>query len=824
MRWPSRTPAAAPTLALRSIVGNLTHTTAGVTAWFELPSRVWAFRADRQREAWIESVAGQYAALAGSALHLRRTTRPYPVGNWAATLLRQASPTDRTAEDILAEHVQAAARHLDATCPVEPVTHLGVTVPATTSTGSRLLGLLRREATADTAAQVKHLTGMLTPPGLDAEPATEDALAWLLLRSTSLGLTPPDRHRGVFLDAAGLLDLTGRYRQVRTAYGSRVRYIDTVTGQEAHVAALTVGRMDEVEIPQRHDPWLHLADRAGFPVEISSRVVVVPPKIAAKTLHQRLLMIRAQQRDYDEKDLPIPGDLQRLADHAAAAGDEVTSGRPSEAARIHGWHRLAVWGATAEECEERAAALRDLYEQHARIELRRAPEQAPVLREFLPGEPVNASTVERWLPVQLWAAAVPQAVAEVGDRRGDLIGTVCGSGAPVMFDPHLPMEIRERSGLAVFVAEPGGGKSTLMGALAALAAIRGVRTTILDPSGPLAALANVPQLKGRVRVVNLTGADAGTLAPYALVPTPRARDYADPVEFERATRLAAAERKALAVDVCTMLLPPAMVKKPSTPKLLRWAVRNVQPTEAAVLDDVLQILKSGDSEAIELAELLYDAADLPLVGLLFGPPPADGLGVDAQLLVVTLAGLRLPDLTLEREHWSLEEQLAVPMLHCAHLLAAQRCYGGVMRSRKLLGLDEAHFMQTWASGRAFLKRLARDSRKWNLAALVASQNPRDILGLDVQNLVSTVFAGRIADDEEIAAEALRLLRVTETPDGRYGRQLAGLSQQSARATDRLGFREFLMRDVDGRVQKIRVDLSWSGLLEHLDTTPGGGAR
>ncbi len=37
---------------------------------------------------------------------------------------------------------------------------------------------------------------------------------------------------------------------------------------------------------------------------------------------------------------------------------------------------------------------------------------------------------------------------------------------------------------------------------------------------------------------------------------------------------------------------------------------------------------------------------------------------------------------------------------------------------------------------------------------------------------------------------------------------------------RLGFREFVMRDVDGRVQKLRVDVSYvPGLLTYLDTTP-----
>jgi len=82
------------------------------------------------------------------------------------------------------------------------------------------------------------------------------------------------------------------------------------------------------------------------------------------------------------------------------------------------------------------------------------------------------------------------------------------------------MEVRERSGLAVFVAEPGGGKSTLLGALGYLAARRGVQVTLLDPSGPLARLCAMPELRPFSRVLNLTGSEQGTLAPYALIPTP----------------------------------------------------------------------------------------------------------------------------------------------------------------------------------------------------------------------------------------------------------------------------------------------------------------
>ncbi|GAB3994453.1 hypothetical protein GCM10029992_08890 [Glycomyces albus] len=210
---------------------------------------------------------------------------------------------------------------------------------------------------------------------------------------------------------------------------------------------------------------------------------------------------------------------------------------------------------------------------------------------------------------------------------------------------------------------------------------------------------------------------------------------------------------------------------------------------------------------------------MPLAKLFFGTPDRGVLEDDTALTVITMAGLRLPDLGIEREYWSAEEALALPMLHTAHRLAVRRAYGGDMNRRKLVGLDEAHFMEGWKSGRSFLVRLARDSRKWNLAALVASQNPKDILSLDVQNLVSTVFVGRIAEDAGVASEALQMLRV---PTGvGYEQVLASLSEVDAAETKRLPYREFVMRDVDGRVQRIRADFGWvHGLLDYLNTTPG----
>ncbi|WP_229716018.1 ATP-binding protein [Mangrovihabitans endophyticus] len=823
-------------LEISEIAGHLTFTQSTVTAWYYLPEVRWAFRPDAEREALLSAISEQYAGLAGFRLHLRRTNRPFPADEWARTV---DSFTARPLPDVpggtsWSDHLVAAQRHLLSVNHAEGQTYLGVTF-ARRSLGDtfseRILRVFGR-GTSDSERRklgrtVEQFDEVLNAFGMRGRRVTPQELEWLLFRSVALCMAPPGPLSPVtngHWDTGDLLALTEQVERYRTPYGSTVKLVNRMSGEERHVAVLSVGRMEPLEIPEKHEPWMHFHERLPWPMELSSRIDILGSGSSFKNLEHRLRMIRSQQLDYAEHGIDAPPELERLAKRALVIGDEMTTGLPVESARAHGWHRIAVGGHTREECLERARRLIQLYSRELRISLQHPKNQDRLAREFIPGEPIANTGYVRRMPVKLLAAALPQAASTVGDRRGDLIGRTSGTcRRPVFLDLHFPMEVRERSGLGVFVAEPGGGKSTLMGALGYLNARRGVQVTLLDPSGPLARLCQMPELKPYSRVLNLTGSEQGTLAPYALIPTPVRSEFAagpsGDREFEIAVSNARAERRMLVQDICSMLVPPQVAKEASTATLLRHAVRQVPAEETSTLDDVVRTLQAlDDDDGKELANLLLDTAEMPLALLFFGSPPQHLLGGGSALTVITMSGLRLPDLKIEREYWSAEESLALPMLHTAHRLAVRRCYGGSMASRKMVGLDEAHFMEGWRSGRSFLVRLARDSRKWNLAALVASQNPRDILGLDVQNLVSTVFVGRIAEDQEIASEALRLLRVP-VHDG-YEATLASLSQVDTSSATRLGFREFVMRDVDGRVQKVRVDVSYvDGLLDHLDTTP-----
>ncbi|GAA3274983.1 ATP-binding protein [Dactylosporangium vinaceum] len=827
---------AAIDLAITEIAGHLTFTPNTVTAWYWLPEVRWAFRPDAEREALLSAISEQYAGLAGFRLHLRRTTKPFPADQWARVVDGNTPhPLPSAGGPTWADHLVAAQKHLQQINHAEGQTYLGIAFARRTlgDTFAERIGSLFKRGVADAerrrmARTVEQFDEVLGAFGMRGRRVTAFELEWLLYRSVALCMSPPGHINSLdgSWDRGDLLALTEEVERYRTPYGSTVKLVNRQTGEERHVAVLTVGRMEPLEIPERHEPWLHFHERLSWPMELSSRIDILGPGDSFRNLEHRLRLIRSQQADYSEHGMDAPPELERLAKRALTIGDEISTGLPVDSSRAHGWHRIAVGGRTREECLERARKLTQMYSREMRVALQHPKNQDWLAREFIPGEPLANTGYLRRMPVKLFAAALPQAASTVGDRRGDLIGRTAGtSRRPVFLDLHFPMEVRERSGLAVFVAEPGGGKSTLMGALGYLAARRGAQVTLLDPSGPLARLCRMPELAPYSRVLNLTGSEQGTLAPYSLIPTPQRAHYAPGPpgdrEFEIAISNARAERRMLVQDICQMLVPPQVAREASTATMLRHAVRQVPAEESSTLEDVIRALRdTGDHDALELGNLLLDTAEMPLAMLFFGSPPPGLLGADAALTVITMAGLRLPDLKIEREYWSAEESLALPMLHTAHRLAVRRCYGGDMSQRKLVGLDEAHFMEGWRSGRSFLVRLARDSRKWNLAALVASQNPKDILGLDVQNLVSTVFVGRIAEDTEIAAEALRLLRVPT--DVGYEQTLAALSQVDTSSSSRLGFREFVMRDVDGRVQKVRIDVSYvPELLKYLDTTPGG---
>lgn len=813
-------------LALRYIEDNLCFTADEAWAWFRLPTQPWAFRSDTQREQLVFGAGDALAWLAGHRLHLRVTAKPYPSADWARRLHSLTpEPLETPGVEPWSEHMVTMQKHLRNQTMAEKQVFLGVRLsnrPLSHRLASKVWRHPGNVEHARLLPLVERVTETVGLPGLDGRPVTAAEMEWLLRRSIGLGLPAPHDPSTVpngQWEGEDLHSFTDRVEHRPTAWGRSVHLVGrgATDPVDRHVAVMSVGRVEEIDVPDPgHTPWLAHTDQFPFPVEWSCHLDVLSGVEARRAIQKKLLVVRDMQRHFGEHDLDEPLALDRQARQAREVEDQMTRGVDVAATRVHGWFRLAVAGRTEDECLERVRKVTASYRSR-RVTIEHPKGQFGLLREFVPGEPVSSSAHRRRLPALYVAAGVPTTSNRVGDRRGPYIGFTAGSSRQaVMFDTHYATEVKETSGLVPVVGGLGAGKSVLIGTIAYEAVRRGIPSVVLDPSGPLSRLTELPELREHSEHLDLTTAASGTLNPFEVVTPPSRSAYASDDAYDEAVVLAAQDRKLLAIDVVKMLLPATVDAMAETSLVISDAVRATKGEPTASLWDVVRHLQGHPNpHGRVVANYLQDMAELPLSRLFFpSSTSTTAHRMGARLTVLTMPGLVLPPSSVPREHWSTTEQLAVPLLHLASWYATRAVYGREMQSRKLVALDETHFLGEWSAGRALFTRLGRDSRKWNTCVLAASQNPADVLGMDVANFMSAAFVGRI-EDEDAARDGLRMLRVA-TGVG-YERALSTLSSRRGAG----GSREFVMRDVDGNVDKVCIDLSATpALLEALNTTAG----
>lgn len=842
-------PTYTPSIAARSIDGHLLRNGHDVFAWYRLAPQRWSFRSDSQRQDLIAAIAGQYAELAGRWLHLRVTTRPYPIRMWAEAHVHNAVNRLPDAQGAMSfdDYLIGEQQQLLGRSMAEKEVYLGVQVQTRNMVDravERAAPLLRRifptAVDAELLAidhEVEHLDQVIGSAGLEGRPVSAEEMSWLMHRSCSLGLPAPRNLPAVPgaawepEDLASFTDAADFHQEpysptltVRGRTGSNA-------GMTRHVAVLTVGQMHGLQIPEIDDPWVQHSDRLAASVEWSARIYVRRPEEVQGELARQMNKVRSQVRHYtDEHELEPPQSLARQASRVLEIDDEMTSGFTALATRVRSWWRLAVSGPTERDALRLAQQLLELYKPKVAIEHPEA--QYALAREFIPGESLASSAYLRRGSVVWAAAAVPTATAEVGDRRGILLGETCtATRRPVAWDPWMAQEIRDGSGLTAMVAGLGGGKSFLGGGIVYKTLRAGAHWTLLDPSGPLARLCDLPELRPYARPINLLNAEPGILNPYRVVAEPQFEHFVDEEDPERAWRrekaLAAATRRRLVLDVLTGLLPYDIARMPQTRIVLLRAVRMVGGRQDADPSVVFEALRRDASEHHEHAVVVADFLDemRERMQLLIPEQDADPYGEtrDDRLTVLTMAGLTLPKDGVGREHWTDAEALGVEMLNLAAWLTQRSIYERPKDLRKGVWIDEAFFLSEVPTGRVLMNRFARDSRKWNVRVMLSSQIPADFLRIQgFVTLLDSVFVGRL-DDENAQADALRLLKV---PVGAgYEQVIASLGRRPGahRDTERdTSPRQFIFGDGAGGVERIRIDLSGPH-LDHvravMDTTP-----
>ncbi len=177
---------------------------------------------------------------------------------------------------------------------------------------------------------------------------------------------------------------------------------------------------------------------------------------------------------------------------------------------------------------------------------------------------------------------------------------------------------------------------------------------------------------------------------------------------------------------------------------------------------------------------------------------------EVSVITIRMPGLSLPDPGASRETHTRAERVSVATLSlvaalCLRLVSSNR------QRHKIVLLDEAWFLLASTQGRLLLNRLVRLGRAMNATILLATQRLAD-LG-DLSELVGTYFIFGQSSPTE-AGRALALLGLDPADTAMCSRLL---EYRQGRC---------LMRDLDGRVGELQVDLVFDELLAALETTPG----
>lgn len=783
-------------------------------AVYRLAMVAYPFLPAAEKWRWLRTLE-RFAALVGADFSLYRVNRAYPADRYVAETM---ALLDARAQDpdAFGAYLEGQRRRLAQLASHTPELYAVVALqdaPAGVYTGivrsidrarRRLEGLAGIESAAPIEAGeldaiavaeqrcFEQLRGVLA-----CERASTRELQWLLRRVELRGVGEPRLDRCWEPDALVVEAPDGQVAYqplehdlwrcvnapVSEPRSGRPRLL--VEGEDgvSHQALLCLGSL--ADAPEFPGPMAELLfaplEAVPFAVDAVAHCRWVGNRQALSQVRKRITDVEQVYRDQAQGDVRGPG-LLAHEDRLLAREFEAVLQGSGHPPMLYGTISLALGAPEEEELEQRVTALRDQFGQLA-LHRPRGLQEALYL-DHLPRP--NGGTVPDYrnqLTVEQFGALMPLGTQRIGAERGIYLGVSGGSGGrPVKYDPTAPSR-ESRTSAVLLAGTLGSGKTIAAQSIAYAAERRGSLVIDFDPK-PDHALDRIPALDGRVDVLELSGAEQhrGTLDPLAIG-----------LEDLR-------EELASSYFLDLLRTPP-----PAWENAIQRAVRDaVRASELSSLAVIERLREAENPAAREAADALDVLADFGLARLAFGDGTSHAsASATAPVTTIRTPGLTLPDPLASRETYTRAERVSVATLS----LVAAYALRLVSRDRtrhKVVLLDEAWFLLASTQGRSLVNRLVRLGRAFNATVLLATQRLHD-LG-DLSDLVGTY----LIFGQESDAEAKRAL------------ELLGLDPADRGLVARLrGYRKgrCLMRDLDGRVGELQVDLVFADVLAALDTTP-----
>lgn len=653
------------------------------------------------------------------------------------------------------------------------------------------------------ATEARKVRTILSRGAFAAEPVSATDLRFYRRHALYRGMVPPEP------------SVTGRTRWGRelivdefagvtvTPLAQAVR-IDSPAGT-VYSSTLTMAAFPEKMLFPDAPPWLAHLDRVS-PVWAEADVIaeLIPPRVAARHVLQKMRLAQDQANDASRAGADLPIEVEAMHDLARELQYKIPSRRLPLA---YGWARVRVDAPTLEELEHRVERAKRKYndEDSPHIDLVRQSGMAQVdlLLEGIPGFGQRSREFRQRWEVETLACALPQAGSEVGHSRGLYAGMTTGrTTESVVLDLHASISRRtvadvEGPGGVILLGNQRAGKSGALGWIIADGTEQGKTACVVDFSGPLARLADLPRFAGRIQVLDVVKTGGGILDPMGPAVI---RGHAGSSSRVREAR------KTLTRDTLSLLVHRQLGTLPEAETALLRAIAEVatvrHPSTAAVVE---WLRKHGGRDGGALAEHFEFALGGDEAASLIGEGERVEYRDDPVTRIITAGGVALPRAGTTIDSWQPSEALGAAMFGVTAHLAHGLQWDLPPHLLKYLIFDEAHIAMGLDQGRRVIELALRDGPKHGTVVVLATHNARDLSDERITNAIATKMQFRSTSPEELTR----------------GFGITGLEDTGGHRLAVRGLRngECIIVDERGRSDRFRWDQWDPELATTLNTTP-----
>lgn len=602
------------------------------------------------------------------------------------------------------------------------------------------LGLMPAPITAEEVARRAEQAARMQaqwPAGVSMRPANEAEILWIYGHSARRGLSEPllpdgsqtpvrGRGRttaalGELLLAEGGTDFRAR-RAPGNPFGRRHLQVTSEWG-DSHQALLALAEMPEAfALPGA--AYLQQLDDLAYPVDWVARLVITPGAKAEPKVRKRARHLSAQAAEYEGDPAGPPTSIARNEADNAEYRDRLTAS--AREVEVRAMVTLAVWGASPDDAQERAASLASGFGSDDYTFARPVGEQANLWHAMLPGCPTPRvmTGYAQYLLARDFAMAMPWCGSQLGDDAGGLFGVqlAAGGARPVLIDPTRGPQ-RNASASFAAIGELGAGKSIALKSMGWHVLARGHQR-------------GRPNSRGRAVIVDRTDEEEWVRFARACPGTTQvirisqdAEVSLDPLRLYVGTSPKTAARYCESFLTLLLGVKPMDLEGVALSEAVQAVLEGPAPSMRALAEE-LTARGQEDEASRALARKLAAVARKDQAAVVFDErlPVVDTARADSVVFAVN--GLALPKKAeLDSEHRSQRLEFEKVLGRAVMYLIAAVARETAMASKDEFAVaifDECWWLTSSDEGLELLLELLRDGRKHNAAAYVGSHDPEDI--------------------------------------------------------------------------------------------------